>query len=347
MKFSLPKYQTVLITFLLCLSAFLTLIDLKSVISIPLDYLCIGIIMLILISMGKFKKFSIFLFLYAVISLLSTNFIRSSELNSREVLFIFQLIFFIIFIFLISDDMLAQFRKNYEVQIIFILIVSTLGNMTFIAYTFFTQPYFGKINLAYSSTHTYHLYGFVLAMQFIMLGNLRNKLGTTSLLLSPFFILVMGARNATLLLGVALLTKKKIYLLLMPILIYFVVTADLSVYRSIIFSTDDGSFLGRIIKIQLAVENFSFLNIFVGQSNLFTLYWDNLFANLLVNMGLILALFSHYLIYERLRRIKYAIIVVILSTCITEFHLVPAGLFWGLIVPSILFSAQNINNAEG
>ena len=332
-----------LITFLLCLSAFLTSIDLKSVSSVPIDYLCIGIIVLILISMGSFKKFSIFLFLYAVMSVLFTNLMRSSELSPREILFIFQLVLFIIFIFLISDDMLSKFREKYEVQLTYILLFSTLGNMTFIAYTFFTQPYIGKINFAYSIRNTHHLYGFVLAMQFIMLGNLRTKLGTTSLLLSPFVILVIGARNAILLLGVAILSKKKIYLLLIPLLIYFVITTDLSIYRSIVFSMDDASVLGRIIKIQSALENFSLLNIFIGQSNLLNLYWDNLFANLLVNMGFILALFSHYQIYEKLRRMKFAILVVILSTCITEFYLVPAGLFWGLIFPSILFSSQNIN----
>ena len=103
------------------------------------------------------------------------------------------------------------------------------------------------------------------------------------------------------------------------------------------------SLAARLDKWELAIVNLDFTNLFIGQTELFTLYWDNLFVNLLVNVGFFMATISLYFVYDKLKHFKYTVIVVVLSTVITEFHLVASGLFWGLIIPSILIRNKPIN----
>ena len=194
-----------------------------------------------------------------------------------------------------------------------------------------------------SEGQNYHLYGFCIGMQLITIANLRLKLSAISTLSSPIIVLLVGARNLVLLWLVAAASRKWIVLLAVPFLLYGLSKVDISEFRSATFSLQDQSLAARLDKWELAIVNLDFTNLFIGQTELFTLYWDNLFVNLLVNVGFFMATISLYFVYDKLKHFKYTVIVVVLSTVITEFHLVASGLFWGLIIPSILIRNKPIN----
>ena len=316
--------------------AVFTLIDTKSITKIPFDYLALILLSVSLFSFGKLNRYLIVLFLFVMISLFATYMSRANSITDRELLFLLQLTIFFIYVFLVSDEMLDNFQRKYNDLLIIILVLSAVWNSIYVVYYYFTQPYFGKINLLYSVKNNHHLYGYIIAMQYFVLSCLNYRFSTIFIFLSPVIVTLIGARNAILISIFTICNKKYLSILLFPILIYILFTADLTQYRSLFFSLSDGSAIGRIIKWKLAIEGVTFTNLFIGQQQLKTIYWDNLFVSLLVNVGFFFTLLIYFRIYRLLSGMKFVLIIVIFSTFITEFYLVPAGLFWGLILPSIL-----------
>lgn len=346
MKFYL-NLKSVLVFLLLVSCSFFTLIDTKAKFSIPFDYISVLLVIILILALSNLKVKRLVFFLIFLFCLFTTYLTRVEMLSNRELLFLVQLFLFSLFIFVVSDDALDEFRLKYYRLTVLVLILSFFSAVSYVLYYFFTQPYVGRVSMPFNSSSSYgqnyHLYGFCIGMQLLTIANLRLKLSAISTLASPIIVLLVGARNLILLWIVAAASRKWIVVLAAPFLLYGLSQVDISEFRVAASSLQDQSVAGRLDKLELAIINLDFINLFIGQPELLTLYWDNLFANLLVNVGLFMAIISFYYVYEKLRYFRYPIIVVLLSTFITEFHLVASGLFWGLIIPSTLIRNKHIN----
>lgn len=338
MKFKFLKFdiKRIICNISLVCGAIFTSFDVKSTPFVLLDYIFVTLIIVILIFQDKLSMTKMIVIALFVSVLLLTLFTRLPTIELRQYYLILQIMILGIFVVLVSDTALHNFGLNFRNTIVYIIAVSLLINIARIFYSAAFSPYYGRINFAYSDVSNYHLYGFVVAMQFFSLVNLTRTGGSFVALLSTTVIPLIGARSAVLITLFTLLSRRRVLVFLVPISLMIVPYVDFASLRSFTFELNDASALGRLIKIKIAFENFDFINIFIGQSYLRTIYWDNLAVSLLVNCGFIWMIVILIQVYRKLRYLRFSAFIFIFSTMITEFYLVPTGLFWGLILPSMI-----------
>ena len=121
MKFY-PNFKSLLVLLLLVFCSFFTLIDTKAIFSIPYDYITVLLVIIVILALSNVNVIRLVLFLIFLFCLFTTYLTRVEMLSDRELLFLVQLFLFSLFIFVVSDDALDEFRLKYYGVTLLVLI---------------------------------------------------------------------------------------------------------------------------------------------------------------------------------------------------------------------------------